>query len=404
MTQEEFEVLASGAYESLLQDNLDQDPAQFALYQKENFFPPSVLATQLKYLQKSREKLPTFFENHCLFLPKAFEQASSEETAINRSYQGETCLDLTCGLGVDTLHFSKKFDRVVALESDPLLAQITQHNLQKLSISNVKLLNQRAEDFLSQPSEWTFDLIYVDPDRRTHAGKRAIRLEDCQPNVLELLPILCQRGKCILIKASPMLDLTEAIRTFPSLQKLSVVSVKNEVKEVLLELGPSAPKELIREIQVIRRSEFQAFHFSESFLKELVGNPANPEMKYIYEPDVAFYKARCTVPLFTRYFAGLAGEMNHPEGYFFSNDLEDPALFPGRVFERISTLSPQNSKLKRYLKGLGTKQIHVGKRHFPETAVKISRKLSLVAGGKEHLLFTEFPGRDFRAFHVRRLG
>ena len=403
MNQEEFEVLATGAYERLIQDNLDQDPAHFALHQKEKNFSPSVLATQLKYLQKSREKLPTFFENQCLFLPKAFEQASSELTASSRKYQGKRCLDLTCGMGVDTLYFSKQFDEVIALEPDPLLAQLTQFNLGKMGVSNVHIRTQRAEEFLKNPPKDSFDLIYIDPDRRGANGKRAVRLEDCQPDILQLYPQLKSLGKRIVIKASPLLDIAEAIRLFPTLQGLTILSVKNEVKELLLDLAEDWVGERATEVQVFRQELVQSYRFTDSFATTGIETAISPDTKYIYEPDVAFYKARSTAFLFTQYFSHLAGAMNHPEGYFFSDTFIEPAGFPGRVFETIATLAPQTSKLKRYLRAHQIRQIHVSKRHFPETAVKIARKLSVTAGGNDYLLFTEFPGKDFRAFHTRRM-
>ena len=404
MTLDEFAILASGSYKSLLQDNLHQDPGQFALSLKEKNFSPSVLATQLKYLQKSKSKLPTFFKNNCLFLPKAYEQASSEASAQNRGYTGKACLDLTCGMGVDSLYFSRDFDQVDALEPDPLLFKITQHNFRLMGIPNISLFESRAEDFIQELTRDSYDLIYIDPDRRSAAGKRLIRLDECSPNVVQLYPDLLKISPKVLVKASPMLDLTEARRMFPTLGKLTIVSIKNEIKEILLELGRGENEGPTTEIQILHSDKAEKFSFnlpiSSSDMEKRLGSP---EGRFLYEPDVAFYKARKTRELFQHYFPDLPGAMNHQEGYFFSNTLLDPSTFPGRVFECIEEVSPQISKLKKYLKQQAIRQIHVSRRHFPETPVKIARKLSVVAGGKEYLLFTELAKRDFRAYHARRI-
>ena len=68
------------------------------------------------------------------------------------------------------------------------------------------------------------------------------RLADCTPNVVELLPTLLAHGKRLMIKLSPMLDLTQAIKNVQSDDvqgtkvnwDVHVVAIKNEVKELLL--------------------------------------------------------------------------------------------------------------------------------------------------------------------------
>jgi hypothetical protein len=99
----------------------------------------------------------------------------------------------------------------------------------------VNVHNTSAETFLASSGQ--YDLIFLDPARRDSHGGKVFRLEDCTPNVVELLPTLLQHGKQILLKLSPMLDLTQAIKELSavSLQwSVYVVAIKNEVKEVLL--------------------------------------------------------------------------------------------------------------------------------------------------------------------------
>lgn len=404
MTSSELAILASGAYESLLQDNLHVDPGKFALSLKEKNFSPSVLATQLKYLKKSEQKLPSYYAHRCLFLPKAFEQASSEDTARNRSYTGKTCLDLTCGMGVDSLYFSQRFDEVHALEPDPLLFQLTQHNLGKMGIDKVTLYPSKAEAFLTQPPRDAYDCIFIDPDRRSESGKRLVNLEACSPNVVQLYPRLLELSPLVVIKTSPLFELSEASKLFPTLQGIHLLSVKNEIREIVLELGREPHPSTHVLIQVIRKGIARNFSFSSSFPPST--SPfVFPEGEgcYLYEPDTAFYKGQYTRELFQHYFPNLPGSMNHEEGYFFSSTRLEPSQFPGRVFQVLASISPQMGKLKKYIKQHDIRRIHVSKRFFPDSAAKLTKKLRVTAGGDDYLLFTEFPNKDFRAFHVRRL-
>lgn len=61
------------------------------------------MATQVKYLARAAQKLPSYAAAQCILPPLAFEQASSEACAAHKLLEGDTVLDLTCGLGADAL-------------------------------------------------------------------------------------------------------------------------------------------------------------------------------------------------------------------------------------------------------------------------------------------------------------
>lgn len=146
-----------------------------------------LIATQVKYLQRARTKLPSYYEARCIIPPLAFEQASSEACAARKSCKGESVLDLTCGLGVDALYLSKHFAQVITLERDEVLADIARENFQRLGADNIQVIRSSAEEFLATTLQ-RFDWIYADPDRRNAQGRKLVRLEDCSPNVIALQP------------------------------------------------------------------------------------------------------------------------------------------------------------------------------------------------------------------------
>lgn len=218
--------------------HLNDDPSKVALSLHEN---GPLVATQIKYLQRARTKLPSYYAAQCILPPLSFEQSSSEESASLKHYAGHICLDLTCGLGVDALHFSKHFDQVVTVEQNPELCEITRINFERLQARNIRIQSGTAEQFVAdlisgQESIGPIDLIYIDPARRDSQGKKVWLLEDCSPDVKQLLPSLLQLSPLVVIKASPLFDIDEAFRLFGEECSVEIISVHGECKEVLMEI------------------------------------------------------------------------------------------------------------------------------------------------------------------------
>ena len=194
-----------------IEENIDRDPLRIALDRK---LPhAAAVASEVKYLQRARKKLPSYFAARCIIPQRAFEQSSSEETAAHKQGKGARCLDLTCGLGVDSFYLSKRFDRVVTIERDEVLAEIARENFRRLGATNIEVLCASAEEVVASIDE-QFDMIYADPDRRSSDGRRQVLIECCSPDVGAMLPRLQQLTPHIVIKNSPLFDVAEAERIF----------------------------------------------------------------------------------------------------------------------------------------------------------------------------------------------
>ena len=140
-------------------------------------------------------------------------------------------LDLTGGLGVDSWAFSKVAERVVYYERDEELAAAAERNFARLGAGNIEL---RCETVTPETDLPEADLIFADPARRDAAGRKVFLLEDCTPDILTLLPLLLQKAPAVLLKLSPMADLSMlADRLGPALQEIHVVELDGEVKELL---------------------------------------------------------------------------------------------------------------------------------------------------------------------------
>lgn len=298
------------AFEQAVEQRLDFDPARIAL--EKRLPDAAAVATRVKYLQRARAKLPSWFAARCELPPRAYEQASSETAALCKWCEGDAALDLTCGLGVDAWALSKRFRRVVALERDEALASTARENFRRLGVSNIEVLNIPAETYLADRTEH-FDWIWADPDRRDATGRRRVRLEDCSPNVLTL-PL---HGK-LALKLSPLFDVKEARRLFPDAH-IEVLSLHDECKEVRIWNDGGGPR--------------LSAHAPDKGLYMGTGTTyGNPEFApdYLFIPDVALQKAG----LAREYMAAHGIWSESETGFGFS---ENPVGKLGR-WERIRSI------------------------------------------------------------------
>ncbi|MCR4824464.1 MAG: class I SAM-dependent methyltransferase [Bacteroidales bacterium] len=172
-----------------------------------------------------------------LEIPSALslEQCSSSATARYKAALAARArhriLDLTGGLGVDSWAFSQVAEQVIYYERNGELAAAAERNFERLGARGIEVHCQTVSPDTELPGA---DLIYADPARRDAAGRKVFLLEDCTPDILTLLPGLLQKSPAVLLKLSPMADLTMlANRLGPELQQIHVVETDGEVKELL---------------------------------------------------------------------------------------------------------------------------------------------------------------------------
>lgn len=381
MDWEAFKILTSDRIQRILEENIAMDPSMFAMTYRTNAFPAALVSTQLKYLQRARRKLPSFYVSRCLIPPLAYEQASSEATANLKPRPTGRVLDLTCGLGVDTAHFARTAQEVVALEPNPDLHRVSSYNLARLGHQNVRLLLQRAEDFVENYTGEPFEIIYVDPSRRGTQAERLHDLADGQPAIQALLPSLRRMGRRLLIKAAPGYDIQAGLRLLPDIQQVSIVSYRNECKELWFDIdlqshSPTAPSfEIVASRQTgVHRRSLPAPQQSWD-----LQHPAIQPGHYLLEPDVAYYKAQRLDVWLSDTIRG-----QQPLGFLWSHTA--PETFSGRVFVVQAVWPYQPKAVKRHLKAAGISRANITRRAFPLTVQAIRERLRLADGGEAYLL------------------
>lgn len=347
---------------------------------------------QIEGRERTADKLPTFASIPDWWYPVRLscEQCSSELTARYKASllsplalgegKEERFLDLTGGYGVDTYFLSEQFSHTDYVEQNEELCRIAAHNFalsQKSKVERQKLSiaihNTTAEDFLlSSPcGEAGWGLIFLDPARRDSHGSKVFRIEDCTPNVEELLPTLLAHSKRLLIKLSPMLDLTQAVTSLSQVNwDIHIVAIKNEVKEVLLLSGGTGQ---ITTIDLAQKD--QAFVFTREEeqhcgLEIRDGKLAN----YLYEPNAAILKAGAYKLVAQRF--GLYKLDVNTHLYTSRQFIEN---FPGRVW-RIT--EKQNLK-----------QANVLTRNYPLTPEQLKKKLHLRDGGTAFVIGCRVAGK-----------
>ena len=335
---------------------------------------------------------------------------SSPSPSLSREWQGGSFIDLTGGYGIDSFYLSAMATEAHYVEQNPELCRIAEHNFARTR-PHLQVHNTTAEEFLrtlpevpntersevlytksSTRSEAEFltqssqhevpnterselTCIYLDPARRDNHGGKVFRIEDCTPNIIDILPLLQQKSTILMIKLSPMLDITAALRSLGEGWQVHVVAVRNEVKELLFikswrgsdGLGGS----------YLTAANYTQDHWQTlSFTLEEEQNAqvnywhSTDAPRYLYEPNAAILKA-AAFRFVSEHFrlAKLA-----PSTHLYAADhlLSD---FPGRVWEVVSPLT--SSMLKHLPDTIRERGASILTRNYPLSADQLRKKLKL---------------------------
>lgn len=336
---------------------------------------------QIEGRQKSKDKLPDFYQNEQVLYPPtvSMEQCSSTHTAQYKAslVEGETFADLTGGFGVDTFALSRRFKHGYHIEPNSALSELVQHNASVLNISNLEFIQDTMEESLSQIPN--VDCLYIDPSRRDSHGNRVVCLEDCTPNIIEWKSTLLGKCKKLMIKLSPMIDIKRSLLQLPETSDIYTIAVNGECKEVLLilEAGKDPTDRCIHTINILKDG-YQIFETTASEEVDAMPTLTNTLGRYLYEPNAAVLKAGTFKSIATRF--GL--EKLHPHTHLYTSDILAKD-FPGRIFNVDDSYSFNKKEIKKALGDI--KKANVAVRNFPLTAEELKALLKIKDGGEVFL-------------------
>ena len=380
MTREELSTLLQPEVRQAIEENIERDPLQVAL--DRGIVHAREVASQVKYLQRARTKLPRLYEARAIIPQRAFEQSSSEECAAAKRMRGSRLLDLTCGLGMDAVAMAERFERVVAVERDEVLADVVRENLHRMGVENVEVVTASAEEYVSSCEEH-FDWVYADPDRRTAEGKRVVRLEDCSPDMVALYPALGRITERVAIKNSPLFDVEEAFRLFGDCT-VEVLSLAGECKEVNIYIDGRGAR-IVAEAVGRERVEYAR--------EEVVDSPCEGEFeaeeyRYLIVPDVALQKAR----LVQHALRGKADVWSN-NSFGFAREKVEGILGRVEEIEKIEKFDPK--ALKRELRGVG---VDILVREFPMSVDQVRQRTGMRSGAQRRIALTRIKGQAYTIF------
>jgi len=276
--------------QDFINNNLNTD-IMSVLLKKSDFdaISPKELVGQIEAKNKCKYKLPTWYNTKKIYYPNKLniEQSSSELTAEYKAQivVGKRVVDVTGGLGVDSFYFSKKFEQVFHCEINGNLSKIAAYNFKVLGAKNVEVINLDGLDFLRNSNE-LYDCIYVDPSRRSDKNRKVFLLSDCTPDITAHLELLFNKSQHILLKTSPLLDISNGLKQLKNVKEIHVIAVNNDVKELLWVLQSDAVNEVTIRTINFKKGKKEIYDFAWSEEKNMSLTFAKPQ-NYLYEPNAA---------------------------------------------------------------------------------------------------------------------
>ncbi|MDE6342312.1 MAG: class I SAM-dependent methyltransferase [Muribaculaceae bacterium] len=348
-------------------------------------FSLDLALVQIEARRKARKKLPSYIENERFIFPTLLSEEQASNEAVARYHaslmpQAATILDLTAGLGIDDFEFAKAGLFVTACEIDPLKCDAIQHNAEALGLSDrITVENCDSIDYLKSQVK-KVDVIFADPARRNESGGRVHALSDCSPDILAAMPFIRTVSARMMVKASPLLDVSLIRNTVENLKKIHIVCFRGECKEVLMDISADNAYEGITVVDLDRDKVISSFSCDTDVTTDKVSvryfSGSSPsERKYLYEPNpgmmkVADWGALCKA------FPDLQ-KCNANTHIFLSDTFYSG--FPGRMLEIASIPD------KKELKALKGKKFNVVARNYPLSAPEIARKYGIISGGNDYL-------------------
>lgn len=353
--------------------------------------PIPLIISQLTARKKAKVKLPSFYTQKNIIYPPqlSLEQCSSEQAAVFKAnlLAGEILIDMTGGFGIDAYFFSKNFKKVIYIEQNEALAAIAKYNFEVLKAENIEVICGDGVTFLESFTEKA-DYIYLDPARRDSVNHKVVLLQDCEPNILAIMPLLFgklkektsnkESGK-IVLKTSPMLDIDLAVKELTHVGKVMVLAIENECKEVIYFLSASQENLLRIETVNITKNKVHFFDFERLTDENTVVNYALPQ-KYLYEPNAAILKAGGFKSVANYYHLAKLHINSHL--YTSENLVEN---FAGRTFEIQAIKKLDKKELQKYIP---ENKANITARNFPLSVEEIRRKIGIKDGGNVFLFAT----------------
>jgi len=375
-----------------IREHLNDDVPTLALKKAPVGTDFSLALRQIEARQLLQKKVPSWSQNDDLLFPVrlSIEQCSSEATAHYKAglLQGDSFADLTGGLGIDTFFIAQHFTKADYVERQSELCELARHNFEDLG-ANIEVHNATAEEYLNHCS--SVDCLYLDPARRDAYGRKTVGIGDCTPNVAELQNLLLQKARRVMIKLSPMLDISKALEELHFVSDVHVVAVNNECKELIFILERDFLGSPVLHCANLSTSQpTLSFTFEQEHDCPL--RLADEPQHYLYEPNAAVMKAGAY-----KWVSECFGVLKlHKNSHLYTSETL-VHNFAGRIFE-VEDWADYNKKVKSTLLA-GVDKANLAVRNFPLSVDELRKALKITEGGEVYLFATTL--RDGRKVMIK---
>ena len=386
--------MANNLTEQFILEHLTADVRTLALSARPDGVDMQYALTQISGWQAARLKVPLWAATEGVVYPKhlSLEQCTSQYIAQYKASfiegllgSGFRMADITGGFGVDCFFLSRNASQVYYNEMSAELCDCARANFKALGRPEIEISCSTAEEFVTSLAPDSLDLIYLDPARRGDAGRKLVSISDCQPDAVTLQDELLRVSPNVMVKLSPMLDISRALTEMRHVSHVLVIGLEGECKEITLLLQRDYNGEPVTQAVDINSAgePKTAVSSAKSTDSSLPLPIARPEWlqpgTFISEPSAPYMKSA----LFRTITAGTGTALLHPDTHLFWSK-EKPEDFPGRTFI-LQGIIPFD---KRSLSKLTKTQANLSVRNFPETAPTLQQKLKLRDGGARYLIAT----------------
>ena len=300
-----------------------------------------------------------------------------------------TLSDLTAGLGIDALHSARTASKVIAVELDKARADALEYNAAGMGVANLKVVCEDCNAFIDRyiaeteaTSGRPFATAFIDPARRASDGSRVFALSDCEPDVVSMLPRLSKLCNRLIIKASPMLDISHTIAELtPRPTEIMVVGTPTECKELLIvvdfESETKAESTHIKAVTLLPDGSVSTFAFTHQQERDAAAPSVVEELSegsFICEPNPMLMKTGAFRLVAERFNLSVVHANTR---IFFAGSI--PEDFPGTVWRVVKVLPYASRIIKRFASEYPV--INVAVRNFGLSADALRVKLGVRDGG-----------------------
>ena len=350
--------------------------------------------------RKLRGKVQEWYDESRLIFPfkLSAEQCSSSAAARYKAELARRIIgkadgrisDLTGGLGVDSWHFSKIASKVLYNEMQTPLCEAAKHNFAVLGAADIEISNCAVSSRSSSEGtsveallgDFRPDLVFMDPARRGEGGKKVFLIEECTPDVLTLKDEIFELCPHLLIKLSPMADITMVCdRLGRKCREVHVVAAGGECKELLIWMDRSWDGGYsITAAELDNEGMAHTLTFDPSVPCEVTYSADEADATFLFEPGKALMKAGAFNVISGRFDLAKLGRSTH---YFLMNEKKDELQYLGKTFRIIRT-EPLD---KRTMKAAGKEfpRSEVTARNIPMDTDALRKRLGVSSGDDAHI-------------------